>query len=185
MSKTINIISFLLGVAAGSLVTYQTVKEKYEKIVQSEIDSVKEYFSEKNDKRSEKNDSDNTMLEYEQILEEKNYVNYSNMSKPENDKPEDNVEKDERPYVIPPDQFGELDDYESITLTYYTDGVLADDNYEVVDDIDDTVGRESLEHFGEYEADTVYVRNDRHKCDYEICRDEESYSELVRDKPYL
>ena len=41
---------------------------------------------------------------------------------------------------------------------------------------DDVVGMESLTHFGEYEDDSVFVRNDRLKCDYEILMDERTYS---------
>ena len=34
------------------------------------------------------------------------------------------------------------------------------------------------DHFGEYEDDSVFVRNNRLKCDYEILRDEGEYSDL-------
>ena len=63
-----------------------------------------------------------------------------------------------------------------ISLTYYSgNGVLVDDNEEQVDNVEELVGEDSLKHFGEYEDDSVYVRNDERKCDYEILLDESNY----------
>ena len=91
----------------------------------------------------------------------------------------------EHPYVISPEEFGEYDDYEKITFTYYSDGVLADDCDQMISDYDDIVGNDFYEHFGEYEQDSVYVRNDARKTDYEILLSLSSYKELLGDKPYL
>lgn len=88
--------------------------------------------------------------------------------------------KDENPYVISPDQFGELDDYETCSLTYYADGVLTDDTNTVIDNVDEVVGTDSLTHFGEYEDDSVFVRNDRHECDYEILLDNRRFSDIYK-----
>ena len=64
----------------------------------------------------------------------------------------------------------------AISLTYYSgNGVLVDDNEEQVDNVEELVGEGSLKHFGEYEDDSVYVRNDERKCDYEILLDESNY----------
>ena len=82
------------------------------------------------------------------------------------------------PYVIAPEEFGELDDYETETLTYYKDKVLADDWDNRIENVDDLVGEESLTHFGEYEEDSVYVRNDTTKTDYEILLDERNFSDV-------
>lgn len=35
-----------------------------------------------------------------------------------------------------------------------------------------------LNHFGEYEKDSVFVRSDPKRCDYEILRDLRSYAEF-------
>ena len=42
-------------------------------------------------------------------------------------------------------------------------------------DIEYLVGEDSLDHFGEYEDDSVFVRNDDLKTDFEILLDEASY----------
>ena len=85
----------------------------------------------------------------------------------------------EKPYVIKPEEFGEILEYESISLTYYADGVLADEYDEVIDDVDEIVGEESLTTFGQYEDSAVFVRNDARKTDYEILLDLRNYSDVV------
>ena len=55
---------------------------------------------------------------------------------------------------------------------------------ERIKDVDSVVGAESLTHFGEYEDDSVFVRNDRLKCDYEILMDTRTYSEILKERPH-
>lgn len=88
----------------------------------------------------------------------------------------------EIPYVISPDEFDELDGYTPISLTYFADGVLADENGVIVDDVEEIVG-DGLNHFGEYDDDAVYVRNDAKRCDYEILKDEREYTEFRKTLP--
>ena len=88
------------------------------------------------------------------------------------------------PYVISPEQFGENEDYERISLTYYADQVLVDENDEMIEDVEEMVGFESLNHFGEYEDDSVFVRNDAKKCDYEILLDQKLYSDVIDEMPH-
>ena len=82
------------------------------------------------------------------------------------------------PYVIAPEKFMEHDDYDTISLTYYSDNVLADEDNEIIEDVEGVVGEDSLNHFGEYEDDAVYVRNDARKVDYEILLDQRKFSEI-------
>ena len=81
------------------------------------------------------------------------------------------------PYVIKPEEF-DIGDYEVITLRYYDDDVVTVDNTGKVlteDEIEECVGLDSLTHYGEYEEDSVFVRNDDLRIDYEILRDEDDY----------
>lgn len=193
MNKTINFMMFVLGVAVGSAVTWRYVEKKYEQIAQDEIDSVKEVFSRRETEFTENTEArikaDNakekpSVIEYAARLREQGYTNYSDMA---DEKPEEVKEEYmsiDKPYVIAPEEFGDLDDYETISLTYYADQILADDNDEIVDDVEDVVGFDSLNSFGEYEDDSVFVRNDRLKCDYEILLDQRKYSSVIRRKPH-
>lgn len=193
MNKTINFMMFVIGVAVGSVVTWRYVEKKYEQIAQDEIDSVKEVFSkreaeftENTEARIKANNAKEklSVIEYAARLREQGYTNYSDLvdEKPEEVK-EDPMTVD-KPYVIAPEEFGDLDDYETISLTYYADQILADDNDVIVDDVEDVVGFDSLNSFGEYEYDSVFVRNDRLKCDYEILLDQRKYSSVIRRKPH-
>ncbi len=196
MNKTINFMMFVLGAAVGSVVTWKYVKKKYEQIAQDEINSVKEVFSKRvaeftEDTEEVRIKADNAkekpnIIEYAAWLRKQGYTNYSDIDivdeKPEEVKEEESMGVDE-PYVIAPEEFGELDDYEIISLTYYADQILADDNDVIVDDVENVVGFDSLNSFGEYEDDSVFVRNDRLKCYYEILLDQRKYSDVIR-KPH-
>ena len=188
MSKVTPLVTFVLGAAVGSAVSWYFLKDKYEQIAQEEIDSVKQVFSgrgreERIDNAVNKIEFSKNKVEAEEdpklinevadILKSNNYVNRE---------VQDLVDEAEKPYVISPDEFGELYDYENISLTYYADKVLADDNDELVEDVDDVVGYESLSHFGEYEPDSVFVRNDRLKADYEILMDHRNYRDVRKKK---
>lgn len=207
MNKTINFMMFVLGVAVGSVVTWRYVEKKYKQIAQDEIDSVKEVFSKREAEFTENTEArikaDNakekpSIIEYAARLHEQGYTSYSDMidkkivEKIFDFSPEEVKEEPmtvDKPYIIAPEEFGDLDDYETISLTYYADQILADDNDVIVDDVEDVVGFDSLElltlnGFGEYEDDAVFVRNDRLKCDYEILRDQRTYSSVIRRKPH-
>lgn len=186
---------FLLGAAIGSGVTWYVLKTKYERLAQEEIDSVKEVFSNRkksldekkadpiketylNPRRAEAFDKPNIM-EYAAKLAEERYTNYDAKKKEELDK-KDSIHDI---YAIPPEEFGELGDYDTIPLTYYSDDILADDEDELLDDIEGAVGLDFDSHFGEYEDDSVYIRNDIRKIDYEILRSEYTYEEAKSMRP--
>ena len=48
------------------------------------------------------------------------------------------------PYVISADEFGFFEDYEEITLTYYADDILADDQDRIIEDKETIIGRDAL-----------------------------------------
>lgn len=134
----------------------------------------------------------------EEIIKDQGYTDYSNCSKQELDESDDENEELEidaeeepsiyaerdsdidEPYVIAPWEFGEAGgDYEKISLTYYADGILADELDALVESVDSVVGLDSLDRFGEYEDDSVFVRNDTLKCDYEILKDQRRWEDIV------
>jgi hypothetical protein len=114
------------------------------------------------------------------------YVDYSSTVVPAKAETAEEVEATKKPfdepYVISPDEFDEIDGYMAISLTYYSDDILADENGVIVDDKEEIVG-DALQHFGEYEDDAVFVRNDAKRCDYEILRDEGTYAEFRKTLP--
>ncbi len=79
--------------------------------------------------------------------------------------------------VIAPEEFGDYPEFKLISLSYYADGVLADDKGNKID-IEATVSEEALNTFGEYEDDSVHVRNTKLQTDYEILLDPRCFSEV-------
>ena len=189
MNKLRNIFIFSFGVIVGSVTTWRCIKNYYEQLAQEDIDSVKEAYSNKPqiqmcdiDKGFIEEPDTSTVykvedkpdiFEYAEILEKKGYV--ANKS---------SHLKKNKSYVISPNEFGEFEEYNQISLTYYADQILADENGEIIEDVDGVIGMESLTHFGEYEDDSVFVRNDILKCDYEILMDDKNYSDILKQKPH-
>lgn len=174
-----NLLILATGAAIGSAITWVVMKRKYDSF---------EYIYEDEDP------DENTLEEEERVdgpivksgdrvepVKRKDMVRYNKIVKdagysgPEEEKEERDVDK---PYIIPESEFSELEGYNVETLYYYEDGVLTDDQNNIIDDVDDIVGEETLSEFEENEdCDSIYVRNDKLKCDYEILRDMGRYSE--------
>lgn len=192
MSNTLSkVLIFAAGAAIGSIVTWRILKPKYERLVEEEIESVRKAFgvneappedepTEKSDvvdfaelaKQADEEARRKRLQEYNDIIQREKYN--SSIER------EEHMSMDE-PYVITPEEFDEHEDYSTEFLTYYANGVLVKDIYdEIVPDreIPELVGRESLEHFGDYEDELVHVRNDRLKCDFEISIDTKKYIDV-------
>lgn len=173
-----NLLAFILGAAIGSGITYYFVKEKYESIIDEEVQSVKDSFKKKEEAIKEKEEpmeeskptpnyilaSDEELSNFDDLVEASEY-------KEKKEKEfEDRVNS--RPYIIPPEEAGESG-YDIMTLLYYKDHVLTDEDNNIIEHIDDVIGFDSLTRFGEFEDDTVYVRNDKYQVDYEVINDSE------------
>lgn len=181
-----NVIMFAVGALVGSAATWHFAKGYFAKIAQEEIDSVKEVFSkfeQKPDEEETENEEPQEGLSEEEVA--RATPAYHALAKryetPAFTTEEKEVSDVDRPYVIRPDEYGQFYDYATFELTYYDDGVLADDTDEVIEDIDDVIGYDSLKHFGEYEddPDIVHVRNDKLKSDYEIVMSSSKFSDVV------
>lgn len=92
---------------------------------------------------------------------------------------------DAEPVIIHPEEFGEDPSYETMTLLSYTDGLVSDDAFELIEDVRGAIG-DAVQHMGEFEEDVIHVRNDRLKVYYEVLRSEKSYQDdILRERPYL
>lgn len=174
---------FLAGGAIGSVVTWKLVNTKYEQTIENkneEIVFLRDRYSKNNNgvkgpDDGMENADELTVQEIRDKVQELGYINEQVMRDKEIEKEDE--ENMERPYVIAPEESWEQD-YPMITLTYYEgDGVLADDRNKIIENIDELVGEDFADHFGEYEDDTVYIRNDAMEVYYEILRDFGKYSE--------
>ena len=98
---------------------------------------------------------------------------------------EDNVSVDyENPYVIDDISFSEeFINHDKLSIIYYEeDDVLADENEDIMDDVDRAVGYNNLNILNAdlTHPDMIYVRNERFAIDYEITIVHGSYQELVQ-----
>lgn len=181
-----NFFIFAAGAAIGSAVTWYFIKTKYEQIAQEEIDSVKEVFSRRekidDDKvKSEESMSKPDIREYAARLGSEGYTDYSSIPSSEEDE-----DPQYEPYVIRPEEYGCCpDDYEIISLNYFSDDILADDWDNKIEDVEGLVGLDFAEHFGDYEEDCVHIRNGKRKVDIEIVRDPRSFSDVANRNPHL
>ena len=169
-----NFIAFVAGAAIGSFVTYKVIKARCDQIIQEEVDSVKDYYRNERGRETVDETIDEPEVDSESDSNEQDVKDYSTVLK----NCKYGAESVGGPHIITPDEYGENDDYETCTLTYYADGVLVDDvTDEPIESVEDVVGVDSLELFGEYDDHSVFVRNDKFKCDYEILLDDRRYSE--------
>lgn len=198
--KLFNVVSFAVGAAIGSAVTWKLVKSKYEQIAQEEIDDVRAYYKKKLEAFEEdvteeevQQSDDTTQTGYSQMTKDKpdimeyaakiKELKYAGESEQVEEEEEEYVEKEEdsmkdEPYVISADEFDE-EGYDTETLTYFADGVLTDWYNEPVDNPEELVGSDTLANFDELaDGDTVFVRNDNHATDYEIQRDHRNYKDV-------
>lgn len=194
-SKFINVLMFAAGAAIGSAVTWKIVKTRYERIVQEELKSIQEAFgANETDVAQEKDETPEddedgrrecpgqiNWTELEDLDEDEDnaadmreYNRLANKYTGEKGGAEDMADE---PYVISPYDFGELDGYSEIELTYYADDTLEDDEGNIITDVDELVGSKSLLTFGEYEDDSVFVRNERLKTDFQILKDYRTYED--------
>lgn len=180
MSNSIGkFIFFAAGLVVGSVVTWKITKTKYERIAQEEIDSVKAVYSrkaEKLEKAPEQPNKPEGVLYLSDVYEDLR-SKYGKAFDTSNNEEEGDAEESDGPYVISPEEFDE-NGYETVSLTYFADKVLVDEDWDVVTDLDGTIRQDSLNHFGEYEDDSVFVRNDELKIDYEILFDPRNWSDI-------
>lgn len=193
---------FAIGAAVGAIVGCVLTKNYYKKRSDEEIESVKEHYrskmklnfidnseERKHELTEEKSNMSSDMEKYPKFSE-KDYTRYSELSgiyqSDEaliNEQNEKYTKKEEvipmkMPYIIMPEEVGDKD-YGISTMYYFQDGILTDDNENPIEDPADLIGEIDVEdHFGEYEDDTVYIRNDDMETDFEICADTRNFSEL-------
>lgn len=190
-----NLLCFVSGAAIGSIVTWKLIEKKYKDLADEEIESVIETFKNRKPRITKDNVKEKVEKVINKYKEPKEIVEdivtaerYSIENEEKIDEDDEsnytvNVDNDIEvvtPYVITPEQFGEYNEYGTKTLIYYADNVLTDeiDNPITSEEMVTMIGLDALDHFGEYEDDSVYIRDEMNEMDYEILKSEEKFSEI-------
>lgn len=183
-----SVLTFVAGLAIGAGVSWVYHKNKYETMMNEEMDELRTHRRnrEKNNEVTDTSEKESIKEElearecdymkeeirrneeYEEILLQKRYSNS-----------EDTIHNED-PYVLSPDDFADVPGFDTDTFYYYANDIIADDKNDIMDEstIRSILGLTVLEikdQFGVYEEDSVFIRNESMKCDYEILRDEEDY----------
>ena len=190
-----NLLFFVAGAAIGSIATWKLIEKKYKDLADEEIESVIETFKNRRP-RITKDEVKETVEKVinkwkepketvEDIVTAEGYSIENEEEIDEDDESNYTIDVDPgveviAPYVITPEQFGEYSEYGTKTLTYYADNVLTDeiDNPITSEEMITMIGIDALDHFGEYEDDSVYIRDEMNEMDYEILKSEKKFSEI-------
>lgn len=175
-------IIFTAGFLAGTVATYFAVKERFESFANEEIAAMKDYYTEKEKKKekkaAKKAEIKNDPAEFKEYKSNAERVGYDKI--PKHEEVKDMKETDvATPYVISSEEFEMDADYEKESLIYYAgNDYLVNEDEDEAYEISIYIGREALDHFGDEVEDTVYVRNERLRTDYEIHREESEYIDM-------
>lgn len=162
------VIVFSIGFASGAYFACKKMEEKYQAKADEQIEDMKEAFKEKESHMQEIIEEKSQKMAVDYALQHINLEREDGSSI--YDTSSSGIE------IIEPENFGELDDYETSFLTYYNDGFLTyDSDGSVVEDILGTVGPDALNNIGKYMPSMVHVRNHFYKKDYEITQSFEKY----------
>lgn len=188
MNKTLtNLFIFAAGAAIGSVATWKFVKDKYRRQAQEEIDEIREYYNNLSRNAGNTEPVEEPVVDISEkptetpMFTEQDRVDYANLASNYTSEKGGPVTV-QKPEVITPGEFGEYG-YPTVSLTYYADGVLVDEYGDIIDpaDVEGMIGADFERHFGEYEEDSVFVRNDHLETDYEILRDYSKYSDIPKN----
>lgn len=194
MNKILVAVSMVVVAASSSGITYLVVKEKCDKKADEKVNKALEEInilkkSEKPEVCTYTVNPDISTYDPSKVYGVDEYLNYIREKEIEDDNKKNKLESFEKidtvseyvfdiPQVISPDDYGEDPEYDTTILTYYSDGVLCDDWMQIINI--DIIGKDSINHFGEFEENTIYVKNPKYKCYYEVSRDPDTYTEALR-----
>lgn len=161
---------FVAGAIVGSFVTWKYMSAKYEQGYWED-----EYCYDEEPIQGEKVEE----LK-EEAKSENDWGSYKTYAKKySNEEGDDEKPMAAKPYVITPDEFAD-GEYNQMTLICFADGVICYDDEEPVpgEEVEELVPENIQSHFGEYEEDTVYVRNDEQELDIEVLKDLRSFKDM-------
>ena len=182
-----SILTFVIGAGVGAVTSIFIVKKHYEEVSKQEIESVKEVYAKKKE-MDEASKLDEEHKDNNEIIKKKEYdtktkENIKKTAVTDNTGEDTDEDENENIHIIPGHEFGATDNI-TITLWYWTDGTVTNENMKIIGNVDDCIGDDFMAHFGDNEddPDAVYVRNDVQKIDYEILKEYRGFSDYLEEQ---
>ena len=192
------IVAFILGAAAGVASSMLYFKTKYEQKADAEIQEIRDLYAKKTETEEKKEDTpvtshqvtkaDDLHATARHISE---YTKYTSKEDAQNEDPKDGIHVERvdfapmknpnppKPYLIDSSDYGQDDNFDPLCWEWYTDGILANENDEIVDDIQEWIG-DGLKVFAETEDNLFWVRNEKYGVDIEVARSGITYEKAQR-----
>lgn len=190
-----NILALIAGIGIGVAISWTYNKNKYEDMVQEEVESLRNMNDEKSKKESMKVEEEkakhvdiSTQKEKEefdkQLDDVKKIIDYNNYSQNPDDEEDKEIGGNKLMTIIKPDEFADKIGYDTDSFYIFADNIITDENNEVIINVKETLGftvEEIRNQFGVYENDAVYIRNPKLNMDYEVLRELETYQKRDGD----
>ena len=187
----IKIAIFSFGVGIGVAGSWRYFDQKYQKLADEEIESVKATLAKRDISKPERKAEEvkkdipevevkDTLTSYSSAvdLDTKNYSEFYAPKKVE--EAQTLSPKEDEPFDISVDEYEDDTEFQKVTLNLYLeDGVLCYEETEEVAEENDTVGSENLDDFSRTSFSTAYFRNPKEGIDYEVIKVDGSYKELI------
>ena len=173
-------------------------KTKYEQKADAEIQEIRDLYAKKSETEEKKEDApvtshqvtkaDDLHATARHISE---YTKYTPKEDAQNEEPKDGIHVERvdfapmknpnppKPYLIDSSDYGQDDNFDPLCWEWYTDGVLANENDEIVDNIQEWIG-DGLKVFAESEDNLFWVRNEKYGVDIEVARSGITYEKAQR-----
>ena len=149
MSNTLSkIVIFTAGALIGSAVTYKLTEARIKKLMQEELEAVREFYGaseneiapeESDDEEVDEEEYPDAPDEYYEKEMESERSRYRGIMKEEGYSEEEDEDDMNKPYVIRPEEFGE-EGYVQQSLTYYADGVITNERGKIIKNVDELIG---------------------------------------------
>ena len=192
------IIAFILGAAAGVASSMFYFKTKYEQKADAEIQEIRDLYAKKSETEEKKEDTPVTSHQvtkaddlHATARHVSEYTKYAPKEDAQNEDPKDGIHVERvdfapmknpnppKPYLIDSSDYGQDDNFDPLCWEWYTDGVLANENDEIVDNIQEWIG-DGLKVFAETEDNLFWVRNEKYGVDIEVARSGITYEKAQR-----
>lgn len=191
-----------LGGGVGYFIGVKRMKMKFEELVTEEVESVKQYYADKDKFVGEAAPKpySSPAEAVSVLIPDEEYVELTEAYAPpekmveimhNDDAPDIEFDFDAEvanresgnPYVITRDEFYNAESgFDQSTLTFYSgDSILSDDDDEHIPMIDELLGEDNIVQFGygSGDPDTVFIRNPKLEMEFEVLLNQGKYAHIV------